>query len=100
MFPLGMVTELDRASLAGYCVSWARWVEAELRVNQFGSILISSDGGMYQSPYLAVANRAMADMQRFGSLFGFDPSSRTRLHANPPEKNKKPEGKARFFSCN
>jgi phage terminase small subunit len=36
-----------------------------------------------QSPYLAVANKAMEQMRALLAEFGMSPSSRTRVHATP-----------------
>src|SRR5579859_506648 len=35
---LGLLTHIDRAALAGYCQSWARWVFAEARLAEEGAV--------------------------------------------------------------
>jgi len=37
-----------------------------------------------QSPFLAVANKALEQMRSFLGEFGMTPASRTRLHVQPP----------------
>lgn len=58
---LGLVSELDRAALAAYCVAYGRWVEAEEQLRQFGPI--------YKSPrsYLQIAKDRPADTEPFSA---------------------------------
>jgi P27 family predicted phage terminase small subunit len=80
LFDLGLLTALDRAALACYCMAWGRWVEAERMVKQYGEVLKSKGtGGFYRSPYLDVSNGALAQMKAFLTEFGMTPSSRTRV---------------------
>jgi len=92
---LGLLTELDRALLAGYCAAWSLWVHAR---SQLGLVLADPDGPFdisesgYQqpSPWFAIARRAAKEMQVFAVEFGLSPSSRTRatavgiVHAQDP----------------
>ena len=39
-----------------------------------------------QSPYLAIANKAMEQMRAMLTEFGMSPSSRTRVHVTPPRQ--------------
>ena len=76
---LGLVSDLDRAAFAAYCTAYGRWVEAEQALSTFGVMLKSPSGFPVQSPYLAVANRALEQMRSFLSEFGMSPASRTRV---------------------
>lgn len=77
---LGVITIVDKGVLAAYCCAWSRWVKAELMIQKTSEVLQSKDGGgLYQNPYLAVANRAMEQMRTFGAAMGLDPASRSRL---------------------
>ena len=77
---LGLLTEIDRAQLALYCQAWGRWIEAEDALKKHGTIVKAPKTGWpIQSPYLAVANKAMEQMQRALSEFGMSPASRTRV---------------------
>lgn len=84
---MGLVTPVDRAALAAYCQAWSRWAQAELKVREFGAVLVrqGKDGQseFYPNPYLAVANVALVQMRSFASEFGMTPSSRTRLAVEP-----------------
>lgn len=79
----GLLTAMDRAALAAYCVVWSRWVAAEKVLQKTGPVLKSAEGNLYQNPYLPVANRALEQMHRFEALFGMSPSDRARLKAPP-----------------
>ena len=76
---LGLVSELDRAAFAAYCTVWGRWVEAEEALRTYGVMMKSPNGFPVQSPYLAVANRAMEQMRSLLAEFGMSPASRTRV---------------------
>jgi len=81
-----LMTEIDQGALALYCTAWARWVEAEEALAKFGTVIKSPSGYPVQSPYLAIANKAMEQMTRLLVEFGMSPSSRSRVQqAAPPE---------------
>lgn len=82
---LGLISDLDLAAFAAYCTSYGRWVEAEQSLKDFGVMLKSPNGFPIQSPYLAVANRAMEQMRSLLSEFGMSPTSRTRVSAAPAD---------------
>lgn len=79
----GVLAVVDRNALAAYCVAFARWADAEEKLAKSGMILKSDGGGLYQNPYLAIANRAIEQLIKIGSEFGFTPSSRTRIKVEP-----------------
>ena len=82
----GLISDLDLAAFAAYCQAWGRWVESEQALSTFGVMLKSPNGFPVQSPYLAVANRAMDQMRSLLSEFGMSPASRTRVAASPIEE--------------
>jgi P27 family predicted phage terminase small subunit len=86
----GLVTEIDGAALALYCQAWARWVEAEQNLARFGVVIKSPNGFPIQSPYLAIANKAMDQMTKLLTEFGMSPSSRTRVAVAPPPMSNPP----------
>ncbi len=75
----GLVTDIDRSALAIYCQAWGRWVEAEEQLTKFGTVIKSPNGYPIQSPYLAIANKAMDQMAKILVEFGMSPSSRSRV---------------------
>ena len=77
---LGLLTVIDGPQFALYRQAWGRWVEAEDALKKHGTIVKAlKTGWPMQSPYLAVANKAMEQMQRALSEFGMSPASRTRV---------------------
>lgn len=77
---LGLLTQLDRAAFAGYCQSWARYVEAEAKVEQYGEILKAAGSDyIQQSPYVIIANKHLQMARAFCQEFGLTPSSRSRM---------------------
>jgi P27 family predicted phage terminase small subunit len=75
----GLVTAIDTAALAAYCTAWARWVDAEQHLARFGVVIKSPNGYPVQSPYLAIANKAMEQLMKALTEFGMSPSSRARV---------------------
>jgi P27 family predicted phage terminase small subunit len=86
-----LVTEIDAGALALYCTAWARWVEAEASLTRYGTVIKSPNGYPVQSPYLAVANRAMDQMAKLLVEFGMSPSSRSRVTPASPPQHDRPE---------
>jgi P27 family predicted phage terminase small subunit len=83
----GLISDLDRAAFAAYCTAWGRWVEAEEALKTYGVMLKSPNGFPMQSPYLAVANRAMEQMRSLLAEFGMSPASRTRVAGTPSDED-------------
>lgn len=82
---LGLVSHLDRAALAAYCQSYARWRDAELRLRALGpdALWDTTPNGYKQiSVLLQIANRSLEQMDRFASKFGLSPSDRGRVSAS------------------
>jgi P27 family predicted phage terminase small subunit len=87
---LGLLTIVDRAGLATYCQAWARYVEAEAMLTQYGSILKSKNSDYIQvSPYATISKQNALLVKAFCQEFGLTPSSRTRLAV--PKNEKEPD---------
>ena len=87
---LDLITKIDRAALAVYCQAWERWVDAENQIRAKGVIVLVGDNKYpQQSPYLAVANKAMKQMMDALTEFGMTPSSRSRISVSAPDDNRK-----------
>jgi P27 family predicted phage terminase small subunit len=78
---LGLVSNIDRALLAAYCEAWARFVEANDKLRQYGSIVKTPNGMPTQSPYLQIVNKATEQLAKIAVEFGMSPSARTRVKA-------------------
>jgi len=86
----GLVTELDRASLAAYCQAWGEWALLEAKVKSLmaskgadgverGSdalIDVTSSGYKQVAALVQVRDRALDRMLRFAKEFGLTPASR------------------------
>lgn len=80
---MGLLSTADRAALAAYCVTYSRWVEAELMVKKFGMIVKSPKANFpMKSPYLCIAEGAMEQMRKLLVEFGLTPSSRSRIRVS------------------
>ena len=93
LYELGLLSQIDRAALTAYCVAWGRWMEAEAALKKHGVVVKSPNGFPVQSPFLAVANRAMKQVKEFLAEFGVSPSSRTRVSASKKPAEGNPFGK-------
>jgi P27 family predicted phage terminase small subunit len=85
---LDMLRGVDSASLASYCQSYSRWQTAEQIVDCEGQTvqepIVNKNGEIVghktkRHPATVIAKDAQAAMLRSAALFGFDPSSRSRL---------------------
>ena len=86
----GVMTELDAGALARYVVIWRRWLEAEAEVKRRGPVVKTAGGNIIQNPFLAVANKCLAQMGQIESEFGLTPSSRTRIRMAAPAETRDP----------
>jgi len=77
----GIMTELDAAALARYCVVWCRWLDAEQEVKARGPVVKTQGGNVIQNPFLSIANRCLSQIAQIESEFGMTPSSRSRIRA-------------------
>jgi P27 family predicted phage terminase small subunit len=82
--PIRMLTQADRDALACLCLAcWkletaTRQLEKRIAAGQ--GLTQSGESGYEQPhPLLAMQRAAMEDVKKFASLFGLDPSSRSRL---------------------
>ena len=84
---VGLLSQIDRAALAAYCVAWGRWVEAEEQLRKTGLLVKtkSPNGFPIQSPFLAIANKAMRQMHSLLAEFGMTPSARSRFKTGSPD---------------
>jgi len=76
---LGLLTCVDGAALAGYCQSWARYVEAEKYLSSHSTAFETQSGYMQQVPQVSIAQKYLKICQSFMAEFGLTPSSRGRM---------------------
>jgi len=91
-----VLTLADRETLACYCTAAARRSAAEAELAKHGPVVKSPSGYPIQNPWLAIANKAMEQMLKWGQELGLSPSSRSRIKTTAPAKPAE-TGAARFF---
>lgn len=86
---MGVLTLIDGGALALYCQAWSRWVQAEQAIAKMaardqmtgGLMIKTANGNPIQNPLVGIANKAMADCNRYAAELGITPSSRSRIAA-------------------
>ena len=78
---VGLITRLDRAVVAGYCMAFSRWMECERMLKTTGLIVKSPNGYPMYSPYLAASNKALDQVRQMSEQIGLSGSSRSRIKA-------------------
>lgn len=87
LFGTGVYAEIDQTMLAAYCMSFGRWIQAELDLDKMakldqvthGLMMKTSNGNAIQNPLVGAAASARRDMHRLADSFGLTPSSRTQI---------------------
>jgi P27 family predicted phage terminase small subunit len=97
----GLYTELDREALIQYCMSVADYREAVEKINQTGGkVLQGTNGGYYQNPWVAIANRGREHSLRMIQEFGLSPAAVGRVQMIEQDQSKPelyiPEGGYRW----
>lgn len=87
LFDMKVLAEIDTVALAAYCNAFARWREAEDKVAEEGMIVKAPSGYPIQSPYLAIANKALEQMHKLLIEFGMTPASRTKVKSDTPSQS-------------
>jgi P27 family predicted phage terminase small subunit len=75
----GVICFLDVQLLGAYCCSYSLWRKATEQIKETDLIDETSNGNAIQNCLIGIANKAAADMLKFGSEFGLTPSVRARL---------------------
>jgi len=77
-----LLSDLDLTALQAYCRVYARWLEAEEKLNQRDSLVFRTTTGYEtQSAYLNIINMCLKQMQSLMAEFGMTPATRERLKA-------------------
>ena len=87
---LNILTRADRAALASYCTSYARWKEAEAIVDAEGMVLVTDKGYSYQHPAVAIAQKERMLMRQYLVELGLTPAARARLNVQAEVKEEDP----------
>ena len=84
----GLLESLDKTLLTAYCITYSRWLKAENKIKRHGMLVKSPNGYPMQSPYLAIANKAMEQMLKILGELGMTPASRSRIPKQEKERKR------------
>ena len=73
------MTDLDVSAFGAYCCAYAMHIEAEIKLQDEGMVIVNARGAQVSSPYVAISNQAIAQMRAFMGEFGLTPASRVRM---------------------
>ena len=90
LYPIGVMTVVDRTALEAYCSEYSKWVYASQQIQKHGMLIKAQSGFPMQSPYLQIANKSQAEMRKWLCELGCTPSSRTRVERAPKVEEKDP----------
>lgn len=95
---MGVLTHVDVPAFVAYCKAWARYIDAERKIETLGEVVKAPSGYPIVNPYRSIANKAYQQCKDFWSDFGMTASARTRIHAKPRHgKTAADVRKERFF---
>lgn len=93
----GVLTLVDRDTLATYCATYARWVEAEGKLAEVGLLTKTPAGFVCANPYLSIVHKCIATMKVLAEQLGITPSARAKLRT-PPKVETQEDPRLRFFA--
>jgi P27 family predicted phage terminase small subunit len=79
---LGLLTNIDRTALAGYCMAYSRWLRAERElIKGFTYQYVDTDFQKKRAnkPEVIIARDALNQVRAFCVEFGLTPSARARM---------------------
>lgn len=79
---LGLLKQVDRTALAGYCQAYARWRQAEEKIGKrltYGYTNKAGARNKLAKPEISMAQRYLDQVKSFCAEFGLTPSSRSRM---------------------
>lgn len=83
----GVLTDVDRATLAGYCACYSTFITAEKALAKMsasggklgGMVVMTARGGVTKNPLIRIRQQSMELMLKLASEMGMTPTARTRL---------------------
>jgi P27 family predicted phage terminase small subunit len=96
---IGVLTQIDGTALASYCQAYARWIEAEAAITKYGIVIVEPimdnigehvGDKIRKNPACTAAMAFQRELRALISVFGLDPSSRTRLKSEGQEEKLSP----------
>ena len=79
----GLLSGLDVSALEGYCVTYAKWREAERQLSAEGLTITTPNGCTQIHPAQSISNQAQKLLLAWVKAFGLSPDSRGRMELPP-----------------
>lgn len=79
---LGVLSRSDGGVIGAYVTALDRWESAEQVIADMGFVAITPNGCPIVHPAVAVANKAIEQVNRLAQQLGLSPASRTRVAAS------------------
>lgn len=80
---LGLLTKVDRSTLAGYCEAVSNFKRATEIINATDLMVEGRKGEPTKNPMLQVQRDSLRLMSNYSAMFGLSPSDRVRLLGDP-----------------
>ena len=80
---VGVLAQIDRAILVGYCQSWSDYYESLKSVRESGVTFTTPGGNVVKHPNVSILNESRTAFLRFAQELGLSPSARARLNSAP-----------------
>jgi len=74
-----VLTGSDRDALRMYCEAWAEMLNAQLRVDEDGAMILTPNGMVQKSPWLTKLEHSREFCRKMLAEFGGSPSARMRV---------------------
>jgi len=84
----GVLAIVDGDVLGGYCFAYQTFVQANREIKKRGSVIWSASGHASPNPWVAIRNRAIDDMHKWGAELGIGAASRTKIEIKPKQESK------------
>jgi P27 family predicted phage terminase small subunit len=75
----GLLSKLDTTALAGYCINYARWREADEEIRRHGLVIRHPKGWPMVSPFVRIAREAYQAWTKALIEFGMTPKAALRI---------------------
>ena len=80
-----ILNRMDLPAFEAYCDSYSKWREANDILKKTGLVIVNQAGFEVAHPAVVIARNAKDQMNKFGSEFGLNPMSRSRIPKLPEE---------------
>ena len=86
LFDVGLLTELDKQTLAIYCEAVARYERSQAYLLKYGDTYLKENGEPKQRPEYFIMQNSLKELRQFIALFGLSPAARLRMELPQPQE--------------